>query len=71
MASFLYGIIAIIYMGLFVVIQIIELFCTLTYICFNFDAVCVLSQVLGWFCSQPGNLDKLKKRWSVLLKEFV
>ena len=24
-------------------------------------------QVLGWFVSQPGNMDKLKRRWSVLL----
>ena len=25
--------------------------------------VVALLQVLGWFVSQPGNMDKLKRRW--------
>ena len=27
-----------------------------------------LLQVLGWFVSQPGNMDKLKRRWWAMAK---
>ena len=27
-----------------------------------------LLQVLGWFVSQPGNMDKLKRRWWAMTK---
>ena len=112
MASFLYGIIAIIYMTVFVVILVIistillkvlyayycpeisnpsylpATYSTPCYILhlnymgvvgpvhiiswssssrFLFWCTVCCPQVLGWFVSQPGNMDKLKRRWSVLL----